>query len=376
MIKRASLTWDRVFAWRMRRHLLDRPAKPDVSGIVQRLCGVQAQVTSSADLAVAVRRAAPGKGEVAGALRAKKLLKTWAMRGTLHLLTPQDAPAFLALLASAKTWEKPVWQRTFATLPQMEAIAAAAYTVLDGKVVTREQLVDAILDQTKDATIREHLTSGWGALFKPLSWQGLLINGPGEGTRVTFTRPDTYLPGWPGLPEPHDAARVAIPAYLGAYGPSTLDAFNQWLIRGALKKGDLKKWGAQLVADGVLTEVDVEGEPMVALATEVDAIARAKPFDEVRLLPAFDQYVLGPGTSDTRLIAAARRTEVSKAAGWISAVVVHRGRVAGVWEAKDERFDVRLFTEAGAVPRKEIEEEAERVGAFLGVTPKVAITAS
>ncbi|NUT32726.1 MAG: winged helix DNA-binding domain-containing protein [Hamadaea sp.] len=358
----------------MRRHLLDRPAKPTVPAVVDRLCGVQAQVASSAELAVAVRRAKPAQGLTTTALAEKKLLKTWAMRGTLHLLTPAAAPAHLSLLASAKTWQKPVWQRTFAPLEQMEKLAAAAFDVLDGAILTREQLVDAVLERTQDAALREHLTSGWGTLLKPLAWQGLLINGPGDGGRVTFTRPDTYLPDWPGLPDPADAARAVIPAYLGAYGPATMDTFNQWLIRGALKKSDLKRWSAALVADGVLAPVEVDGEPLFALASEVDALGSAKPFDEVRLLPAFDQYVLGPGTSDTRLIAADRRAAISKAGGWISAVVVHRGRVAGVWETGDDVLDVTLFQEAGTVPRAEIEAEADRIGAHLGTTPKVTVT--
>jgi hypothetical protein len=92
----------------MRRHLLDRPAMgTDAVSIVERLCGVQAQVMSSAELAVAVRQAKPAAGEVNKALKAKRLIKTWAVRGTLHLLTPRQAPALLALMAATKAWEKP-----------------------------------------------------------------------------------------------------------------------------------------------------------------------------------------------------------------------------------------------------------------------------
>jgi len=357
-----KLTWDQVFAWRMRRHLLDRPAKgTSAVAVVQRLCGVQAQVASSAELAIAVRQAKPAKGEVAKAVSAKKLIKTWAMRGTLHLLEPKDTPAYLSLLAATKTWEKPVWQRNFATLEQMTAIAEAAWEALDGKVLTREQLAEAVVEHTRDATIAEHLSSGWGAVLKPLAYQGLLINGPSDGNRVTFTRPDTYLAGWTGLPEPADAARKAITAYLGAYGPASIEVFNQWTCRGVLKKTDLKKWYADLVHSGDIVSADVAGESAYALVGEVEAIADAEPFDDVRLLPAFDQYVLGPGTKDAQLINPKRRAEISRAAGWISAVVIHRGRVAGVWDNHDGVFDVTLFREHGDVPARQIQAEAERI---------------
>jgi hypothetical protein len=108
--------------------------------------------------------------------------------------------------------------------------------------------------------------------------------------------------------------------------------------------------------------VDVEGEPAYARAADVDDLATAEPFDEVRLLPAFDQFVLGPGTGDVRVIDAHRRAAISKAAGWISPVVVCRGRVAGTWSLADGALDVTLFAEAGSVPAAEIAAEARRIG--------------
>jgi hypothetical protein len=45
-------------------------------------------------------------------------------------------------------------------------------------------------------------------------------------TGSPFTRPDTAVAGWPGLPHPDEAVPVVIAAYLGAYGPSTPDIFD------------------------------------------------------------------------------------------------------------------------------------------------------
>ncbi|MFI7000684.1 DNA glycosylase AlkZ-like family protein [Nocardia sp. NPDC050175] len=80
------LTWDQVFAWRLRRQYVAEPAA-GVSEIVARLCGVQAQVTSAAEMAVALRSSAPAGGALVGELNDGTLIKTWAMRGTLHALT-------------------------------------------------------------------------------------------------------------------------------------------------------------------------------------------------------------------------------------------------------------------------------------------------
>jgi hypothetical protein len=361
-----SLRWDRVLAWRMRRQFLDRPKSASTVAVVSRLCGVQAQVASSAELAVAVRQPSPRKGDVAKNLASRKLVKTWAMRGTLHALPATEAAAYLSLLAASRFWEKGSWQRTFATVKQIEQIGQAAHAALDGRVLTREQLTEQIIDITKDKSIQEHLASGWGAVLKPLAFQGFLINGPSEGNRVTFTRPDTYLKGWRGLPEPNTAARMVIPAYLGTYGPASPETFDNWLMRGGSRRSTLKGWFAELVDAGILVEVDVDGQAAYARADDVEEIATAKPFDDVRLLPAFDQFVLGPGTKDAQIIAAKRRAQISKTAGWISPVLVWRGRVAGTWEAKDDTLQVVCFKESGKPPKKQIEAEADRIKAYTG----------
>ena len=64
----ASLTWPQVLAWRMRRQHLDPIGHVSVPEVVRRLCGVQAQVASSAELAIRVRRTSSRRGEVARAL--------------------------------------------------------------------------------------------------------------------------------------------------------------------------------------------------------------------------------------------------------------------------------------------------------------------
>lgn len=355
-----KLTWDDVLIWRCRQQLLHRPPEAaEPVAVARALAGVQAQVASCAEQAVAARQPAADPASVRGAIEAKRLVKTWAARGTLHLLDVAQAPAHLALLAAARSWEKPSWQKTYVAVAQLEKIAAAAWDCLGGTVLSRDELTTAIVEHAGDPSIEEHLRSGWGTVLKPLAWQGVLVYGPNAqgDSRVTFTRPDTYLPGWPGLPDPRDAAAILIPAYLGAYGPASPAVFDQWLCRGVSKKAALKGWFAGLLADGVLVQVDVEGERLFARAADVASLRAVEPFDEVRLLPAFDQFVLGAGTADTRIVPKDRRPTVSRAAGWISPVVAWRGRVAGVWDGTE----VKLFPEHGPVPADGIAAELRRL---------------
>src|SRR6266511_3218546 len=134
-----KVTWQQVLAWRMRRHLLDPVGTLPVPKVVRRLCGVQAQVASSAELAVRVRRQTSRPGEVGRALSQGRLIKTWAMRGTLHLLTPEEAGAFLSLIAAGRSWERPSWVRYFGATPeQMDVLRGAVREALDGAVLTRD----------------------------------------------------------------------------------------------------------------------------------------------------------------------------------------------------------------------------------------------
>jgi hypothetical protein len=356
-----NFTLDQVLGWRMRRQFLDRPKGTSAERIVERLCGVQAQVAAAAEQAIAVRRPSPATGAAAKALESRKLIRVWAMRGTLHLLTAADAAACLSLVGAARTWEKGSWQKTFATTAQIEAIAEVTRAALHGRTLTRPELSAEILRHTGDDSLAEPLGSGWGAVLKPLAWQGYLCNGPSDGGKVTFTSPETWLDGWAGLPGPDEAAGQVIPAYLGAYGPASMDTFDQWLIRGASKKAQLKRWFAALTGSGELTEVTVEGRPAYARTADLDDLAAAEPMPGVRLLPAFDQFVLGPGTKNEEIIPARHRALVSKAAGWIAPVVVSDGRVAGTWEPGDDGLTVSLFPEAGPISDDDLAAEAARL---------------
>jgi hypothetical protein len=108
------VTWDQVLTWRLRRQFLDPRSSADAEAIVSRLCGEQAQVASAAEQTVELRqRPAAEPGGVRAALERGSLVKTWAMRGTLHLLRSSELGAYLSLLASGRTWTRPVWQRAF-----------------------------------------------------------------------------------------------------------------------------------------------------------------------------------------------------------------------------------------------------------------------
>jgi hypothetical protein len=368
-----EVSWAQALAWRMRRHELDAVGRLPAPEVVRRLCGVQAQVASSAELAVRVRSEAVGAGDVGRALAKGDLIKTWAMRGTLHLLTPEDAGDFLSLLAAGRTWERPVWVRYFGMdAARMETFRDAVRQALDGRTLTREELIAAVTETPRLEHVGEALRSGWGTLLKPVAWQGDLCFGPQAGTRVTFMRPEQASPRWAGIPDPEVAGPRAIAAYLRVYGPAAVSGFRNWLSRGLVPAKRVQAWFSDL--GEAVAPVDVGGDPAFVLSEDLDDLVATKPSRTVRLLGGFDQWVLGPGTDDPHVIAPARRTAVSRQSGWIAPLVVAGGVVTGTWEIDGDAVRVAWFNEAGKPPRAALADEVARLSKILerSLTPDIA----
>jgi predicted nucleotidyltransferase len=359
------VTWEQALAWRMRRHFLDPVNGRSVAEVVRRLCGVQSQVSSYAELCIRVRRTTSRTGDVARALGDGRVIKTWAMRGTLHLLTPEDAGAFLALIADGRRWERPSWLTYFrVTRKQLELFRQTARAALDGGELTREELIAEIVRAPGLGHVGDALREGWGTLLKPLAWQGDLCFGPSRGNRVTFRRPDRASSRWAGLPDVDEAGRRAVTAYLRAYGPATPEAFSRFIGRGLFPKRRLEALFRALGKK--VGEITVGVEPSYILADDLDELVATKPTNTVRLVPGFDQFVLGPGTDDGHVIASHRRTTVSRQSGWIAPVVLVGGVVRGTWEVESDRLVVEWFKEARTVPRKALVAEAQRLADLLG----------
>ncbi|AYF76438.1 winged helix DNA-binding domain-containing protein [Nocardia yunnanensis] len=360
-----KVSWDQVFGWRVRRQFVDPRSDGDAVAVVRRLCGVQAQVTSAAETAVALRRSQGTPGAVVAALGEGTLVKTWAMRGTLHALTPELGAAALSLMASARTWEKPAWTKVSGATPEdVAALVKAVGAILDRRVLTRDELVGELIAEPRFQPLETHLRSGWGSMLKPLAWQGALCHGPSRGTSITFGNPAHLIPGWTGIPDPEVAAPLVIRAYLGAYGPATPEIFNNWLTRNFLSKTIVRKWFSQLGDE--LTEIEVEGRKGFFLTEHLEELAATEPTSAVHLLGQFDQYVLGPGTGDSVLLPADHRAKVSRTAGWISPLVLIGGRIAGTWELDKTTLVVSMF-DGAPVPSAAIRAELPRLATATGL---------
>jgi Winged helix DNA-binding domain len=378
----SDLTWEQVRAWRLaRHHLAERAPREALLDVVSRLCGVHAQLMGSAELTLCARVDGLEPDAVRRALwEERSLVKTWAMRGTLHLLPAAELGLWHAGLSTYRHYRRPVWLRSFGvTAEQLEALIAGVSEALEGRELTREELARAVAGQTGTPELGDKLRESWGAVLKPAAFQGRLCFAPGEGQKVRFTRPDTWLAGAPGgRPaaaggdhDPDAALREIARRYLAAHGPATREEFARWWATTPAAAGKLLR----ALGDDA-AEVDVEGAAMWMLRSGAREATRLPPPEGVRLVPAFDQYVVAATRHAEALMPGPFADRVYRPQGWLSAVLLVAGRMEGTWrhERKGRRIAIAFepFGRLGRAIRAQADAEAERLAAFLGGEPAIS----
>ncbi|WP_456846045.1 DNA glycosylase AlkZ-like family protein [Cellulomonas sp. P5_C6] len=351
-----TVTWAQALAWRMRRQLLDPVGSCSAVDVVRTLGATPAQHDAAAELAVNGRRRRSRPGDLARALADGELLTTFAFRGATHVMTPQDAGAYLALRAASRMWELPSWQDFYGLTPaDWPAFREAAREALADGPLTHDELGAALTAHGAYRHLRERFADGAWTLLKPLAWQGDLCFGPSRGTEATFQRLDTN-PRWTGLLELDDAGRHAVEAYVRVYGPTTPDRLQYWLGEGlGAGRKRIRAW-----VDGFgdrLATIDVDGAPTLVLREDLEDLGSSSPTATVRLLPRYDQWVLGPGTADPHVVPPSVRGVVSRGAN----VVIVGGVVSGTWSRTGDDIDVTWFADPAPATRADLRDEVERV---------------
>jgi len=357
-----------------RHHLADRAPRAALLDVVSDICGLHAQLMSSAELTAWARVADLEAGAVATALGDdRSLVKSWAMRGTLHLLRSSEYGMWLGGMGTYRHYLKPAWSKGFGiSQEELKRMIAAVAKALDGKVLTRDELATEVARIARSPALAEKLRGSWGSTLKPSTYQGQLCFGPNRGRNVTFVRPDQWLTNLRVEP-PDDATATITRRFLAAHGPATRDDYARWWAMSPAEAATrIKALGDEV------EEVDLAGTSMWMLTADIDPAAACGPEKVVRLLPAFDQFVIVSTRQADNLLPGPFRSRIYRPQGWISPVLLVGGQMAGVW--KHERKGTRLtvtfepFAKLAKWAVNTAEAEAADLGRFLGVGDNVQVT--
>lgn len=371
-----SLTWQQVAAWRLaNQHLTKRATVKGALKVVQDVGALHAQLMSAAELSLWARVEGLPSDYVEKALWEKRtLVKTWTMRGTLHLVPADDFPLMVGALRGFDHFRKGAWLKYFGvTMKELEAIMEGVHATLTDTGMTREAVADALATHTGNPHLKETLLSGWGMLLKPAAFQGYLCFAPNQGQNVTFVRPDLWL-GWEGygdVPPSQQAFQEILMRYLTAFGPTTPEDFARWWgLQPAPAKKIFKAAGDSITEIEVRDSDREDGGWKAYVPTDgLDAIQKMPDPAGIHLLPFFDPYVVALPRSNDYFLAETHKAKVYRQQGWISPVVLVDGRIVGVWEQDKQKsktvLTVTLFEEGTKRVKDGIESEAIRMGNFL-----------
>ena len=338
---------------RLRAQGLGAGRARDVHGAVRAALAIQAQDTRSSRLGVRARSEGLAVEDVVRACsQERSVVRTWAMRGTLHMVCAEDVRWLLSLLGPviARKYDR---RRAGLGLDAAlcERILAAIPGVLaDSGPLVRAELIDALIARGMAIDTSDQAPAHVVMLA---ALRGVVCRGPDRpDEEPTYVLLDDWLE--PGAAPERDAALAELARrFRRSYGPA--DA------------RDLSYWSGLPAADA--TRAFALAGP--ALPPPGGDTEEAPP----RLLPAFDGYLLGH--RDRTPVVASEHASRLTSGSWILPTVIAGGRAVGTWSRSRERDGlVVAVTPFDRLPRgsvRGLRAEAADVGRFLGAPARMEI---
>ncbi|MGI8688296.1 MAG: winged helix DNA-binding domain-containing protein [Thermomicrobiales bacterium] len=375
-LSRDHLRWIHLRAQSLDPRCADATA--GVAYVVRSLCGVQAQEPASADLAVRARCAGLVATDLERArIHDRSVVRTWAMRGTLHLVATEDLAWLLPLLgpifiaASAR-------RRAAIGLDDdlcARGIRAIRDVLAAQGPLTRDELVERLTARGIHLVgqARPHLISR-------AALEGVICFGPDRGAEPTYVLLDDWVDRGRAVSGGAALAELAR-RYLAAYGPAGVEDLATW---SGVAIRELRS-GWERIADERIAVVTADNaawmlkERAGALwAGWLDEPPPIRP-PTVRLLPRYDTYLLGYRHRDA-IVAPRFAKRINAGGGILHPTLLVDGCVVGTWSGTRRRdcFNVAVkpFDDLAPAIQPEIEAEVADMGRFLGLSTTLHITMS
>jgi hypothetical protein len=352
---------------RLAQQLLDRRTRGSPADLVRKLGGVQAQVRSAASLALRARSKHVTEGSIAEARTDdRSILWTWAMRGTLHLIAAEDATWLVPLTTQPRISNayRRLAQEGLPAHRVDDALDRVAHILGRDGPMTRAELAERL----QRAGIRTE-----GQAMAHLLWlacaRGRCCRGPDRGPETCFVRVEDWLStAGPWDREDRDGAFAELAVrFLGAHGPSEPADLATWSGLGT--RDAARAWRS---VEDRLSELETPKGPRWMLRS-----ARAPaPAGIVRLIPAFDEYLLGWKDRSFE-VDPALVPRINRGGGWIHPVVLADGRAVATWQLDrgddPARLLVRPFSTIAPAVRRALDSEARDVGRFLDTSVAIVV---
>jgi len=316
------VTPHRLLAERLRSHRLSAPAAT-VHDAAAHMLAVQAQEFRGGRWALASRtRGAPGLAAVDAAFDAGHLVRSWTMRGTIHIVPARDLAWMLQVTGARQARQADSRRRALGLEP--DAVGRAERAIV-GALVGGGRMTHAEIFALLEASgIPPTGQRGYHLLYA-LSVAGVLVQGPvvarGAGSVPTREQCFVLADEWiADSAHPADPLVELFVRYVDGHGPARAADFAWW---AGLPLG-LAREAAAAAADR-LVEVD-DGAYMAP-----DRPRRHRSAPDVIALAPFDEYYLSYADRSPVCPPELAGAVGPGANGLVRPLLLARGRVVGVW---------------------------------------------
>ncbi|MEU1972269.1 winged helix DNA-binding domain-containing protein [Microbacterium sp. NPDC019599] len=313
-----------VRAARLKSHRLSALA-PTVAAAARHMLTTQGQEFWGGRWALAARtRGEPTARDVDAAFDRGEIIRSWTMRGTIHILPAEDL-AWVLSVTGERQLQKVAHVHRAETIDADEVARAeriARGALRGGNGLTRKELFSV----WEDAGVSTRGQRGYHVLFS-LSVRGVVCQGGVVPRRTGPTREQFQVLAeeWaPHQASPADPLAEFFVRYIASHGPAGARDFAWW---SGLPLG-VSRTAAETASDR-LKVVDDEPEPQYVVAGA--APRRSPDAPEVVALPPFEEYYLSYADR-TVPCAPEFLAAVGPGLGGIDRpILVARGEAVGVW---------------------------------------------
>ncbi len=348
------MTPSEILNCRLIHHGLVDNSKKSCEEVVQRSGVIQSQDFQASKWAIGIRLQNPSESDINDCINHGSIIRTSALRGTLHFVSSKDIKWILDLACPAVINRM---QKQYQSVGLDEKTFSKAFKIfskeLDGKYLTRQELYSLL----KDHNISPDENRGV-YLLNRASLQKIICQGPMIGKEVSFTFLDTWAP-LAKILERKDALHELAKRYFQSHGPATLDDFINW---SGLSNAD-----AKVALESIRSEMTKETLNQSEYWYYGSLKKNPSP-DKVYLLPAFDEYILGYKNRDLFLDPEHNR-KVITVNGLFYPTIIVDGKVAGMWKRGISKgkvnLDFQLFDNLNKKQLTAIKDEVKRLESFL-----------
>ena len=327
-----------LLAQRLTAMALSRPLGNPVA-VGQRLFALQAQDLNAARWALGVR-CGGSRAQVEAAFDARALVRSWPLRGTLHVVPAEDLEWLRRLLAPRNLQRA---KKRHADLGLDDATFRKARSVAE-RVLERGPLTrEALLLELQHAKVSTEGQRGAHLLWG-LAQHGTVCLGDFEAGAQRFVLQQAWVPKSRALEGDEALAELAA-RYQRGHGPVTVEDLMWWA--GLTRK---------------------EATRAMALAGPVGQ-APSGTVPRALLLPGFDEYLLGFKARSAVISPAHFQRVVPGGNGVFLPMVVLDGRIVGTWKRRGAQVECVGFEPWSAAQAEAVEAATAAVQRFFGTSP-------